>query len=321
MNISVVVSISLVLTLMLGATQSINADEPDEPIAAFQPLRILDVDSMQWDSSWAGLNGTSQGKLLYAGGGSLMLLVAFNPGWDAINKTRHYHDFHEWGYVLEGDFLIYDFVSPRQMKGTKYTMRSGTWMSRPPFSIHGNRPDAMVHQQVTTPSVQLVFAEGGKNYSFDPDNKWYSDDWRQVTEWTHPLYQNSALPENMEWEDASDLTGAKVKVLSDEIAGGFRARIVYVPAGWSYSGDAAKTYFTEAQRFHYVLAGDLTLGMGSSGETTTIRKGFFVEQPPMSVWQWADGPNSNKGGMWLEGTYAKGTRFGHGPIESARVLP
>jgi hypothetical protein len=57
MNISAVVSISLVLILMLGAIQPIGADEP---VVAFQPLRILDVDSMQWDSSWAGLNGTSR---------------------------------------------------------------------------------------------------------------------------------------------------------------------------------------------------------------------------------------------------------------------
>ena len=125
----------------------------------------------------------------------------------------------------------------------------------------------------------------------------------------------------MEWEDASDLDGAKIKLLSDEIAGGFRARIVYVPPGWSYSGDAAKTYFRKAHRFHYVLAGDLTLGTRSTGGTTTIDKGFFVEQPPMSVWQWSDGPNTTKGGMWLEITYAEGTRFGHGPIESASVLP
>ena len=319
MNISTLVSFCLMLMLIFGANPPIGANEPAKK---FQPLRILDVDSMGWDDSWAGLNGTSRGKLLYSGGGSLMLLVAFYPGWDAVNKTRHYHNFHEWGYVLEGDFLIYDFVSPIQTKGTKYTMRSGTWMSRPPYSIHGNRPDAMVHQQVTTPSVQLVFAEGGKNYSLDPKNKWYNDDWQKVTEWTHPLYQNSALPESMEWEDTSDLPDAKIKLLSDEIAGGFRARIIYVPPGWRYSGDAPKTYFNQAHRFHYMLSGDLTLGSGSTGDgTVSIEKGFFVEQPPMSVWHWADGTNTQKGGMWLEVTYAEGTRFGNGPIEPASVLP
>ena len=319
MNKSIFFKIWLVLYLALVSISEVNADKTSPE---FQPLRIIDVAAMDWDSSWAGLNGTSQGKLLYSGGGSMMLLVSFNPGWDAVNKTRHYHDFHEWGYVLEGDFLIYDFVSPEQLMGTKYTMRAGTWMSRPPFSIHGNRPDAMLQQQVTPPSVQLVFAEGGKNYSLDPDNKWYSDDWKQIQEWTHPLYQNSALPESMEWEDSRDLQGAKIKLLSNDIAGGFRARLVYLPPGWSYSGGQAKSYYKKARRFIYVLAGDLAIGSDVPGaDTRTIGKDFFVEQAPMSLWQWADGPSTQAGSMWLEVTYAEGTRFGKGPIEPLRFIP
>lgn len=292
-----------------------------EPSDALKALRILNVGEMDWDDSWAGLNGTSQGKLLYSAGGSLMLLVSFNPGWDAINKSRHYHNFHEWGYVLEGDFLIYDFVSPEQTMGTKYTMRSGTWMSRPAFSIHGNRPDAMVRQKVTPPSVQLVFSEGGKNYSLDPNNKWYSESWRDVTQWTHPLYQNSALPEIMEWEPAGDLSGAQMKLLSNDIAGGFRARILYVPPGWSHTDGANKSYFVRAHRFIYMLAGDLSLGQASAAGGVTLGTDFFVDQKPGSVWHWAEGENSSAGAMWLEVTYAKSTRFGHGPIETPTLLP
>ena len=319
MNNFIVIKVCIGLFLGALALSNVKAGQSS---SEFQPLRIIDVGAMDWDSSWAGLNGTSQGKLLYSGGGSMMLLVSFNPGWDAVNKTRHYHDFHEWGYVLEGDFLIYDFVGPEQVKGTKYTMRAGTWMSRPAFSIHGNRPDAMLQQQVTPPSVQLVFAEGGKNYSLDPENKWYSDDWKQIQEWTHPLYQNSALPESMEWEDAKDLQGAKVKLLSNDIAGGFRARIVYVPPGWSYSGSTAKSYYKKARRFIYLLSGDLTIGSDVPGTATrTIRKDFFVEQAPMSIWQWADGSSTQAGSMWLEVTYAEGTRFGNGPIEPLRFIP
>ena len=205
--------------------------------------------------------------------------------------------------------------------GTKYTMRSGTWMSRPAFSIHGNRPDAMVHQKVTPSSVQLVFSEGGKNYSLDPNNKWYSESWREVQEWTHPLYQNSALPEFMEWEPAGDTTGAQMKLLSNEIAGGFRARILYVPRGWSHGDGASRSHFNRAHRFVYMLAGDLTLGDASAEGGITLGKDFFVDQKPRSVWHWADGVNSQTGAMWLEITYAKSTRFGHGPIEAPSFIP
>lgn len=293
---------------------------------SWQPMRIVDVNAMDWDDSWAGLRGTSKGKKLFSNdSGAFMLFVEFDQGWDAINKGRHFHDFHEWGFVLEGDFLIYEFVSPTQKKGSLYTMRPGTWMSRLPFSIHGNRADAMEHQQVTPGSKQLVFVEGGKNYVLDPDHKWYRPDWKNVTEFTHPRFQNTALPGVMEWEESLELPGAKVKWLNDDIDGGFRSQLVYVPAGWSRPDGPQKSYFEKAQRFAYVLFGDLkvllTNGPKDKGKNITLRKDFFIDQPPMSIWGWGEGPLTEKGAMWLEVTYAEGVRWGNGPIETLKSLP
>ena len=294
-------------------------------IPQWQAMKIMDVDAMPWDDSWAGLRGTSKGKKLFSNDqGAFMLYVSFDPGWDALNKSRHYHNFHEWGYVLEGDFLLYEFISPHQTKGSLYTMRPGTWMSRPPFSIHGNRADAMQHQRITPGSVQLAFIEGGKNYSLDPDNKWYSADWKNVKQFTSPTFQNSALPGVMEWEDAQDLPGASVKWLSDDWQDGFRARILYVPPGWSHPNAPIKNYFEKAQRFTYVLSGDLQLTLSDNaedeGRTTTIGKDFFIDQAPMSIWGWGKGPLTQKGFMWLEVTYAEGARIGNGPIESIKSV-
>jgi len=292
---------------------------------AWQPLRIVDVKAMDWDDSWAGLRGTSKGKKLYSNdGGAFMLYVSFDHGWDAVNKGRHFHNFHEWGYVLAGNFLIYEFVSPAQEKGSLVNMRPGTWMSRLPFSIHGNRADAMEHQQVTPGSEQLVFVEGGKNYVLDPEHKWYRPDWKSITAYTQPRFQHTALPGAMEWEDSPELPGAKVKWLNDDIDGGFRSQLVYVPAGWSRPDGAAKSYFEKAQRFVYMQFGDLKVrvadGPNGVGEVTTLKKDFFVEQPPMSIWGWDEGELTEKGALWLEVTYAEGTRWGNGPIETVKLL-
>ena len=316
-SISATISTFLVLALLSPAA-SCAADE-----VSWQPLRIVDVDAMEFGDAWKGLNGTSEAKVLYRNdSGAFMLFIDFDTGWDALNKARHYHDFHEWGYVLSGDFMLYEFVNPIQEKGTLYPMRPGTWMSRPPFSIHGNRPDAMEHQRVTTPSTQLTFIEGGTNYSLDPDNKWYSEDWKNVKQFTQPRFQDTATTQYMEWEDAHDLPGASVKWLTDDSEDGFRSRLVYVPAGWSHPDGPTKTYFEKAQRLVYVLFGDLNISTATESgdnEVATVRKDFLVDQPPMSYWGWGEGPLTTKGAMWLEVTYADATtQRGVGPIEDMK---
>ena len=127
------------------------------------PLSIIDVNSLPWMIVFDGKQTDDQRETsLCQQEWCYFILYPFSPGWDAVNKERHYHNFAEWGYVLDGDFLLYEFVSPQQKKGTLVEMRQGTWMYRPAFSIHGNRSDAMERQRVTPGSTQLLFAEGVK---------------------------------------------------------------------------------------------------------------------------------------------------------------
>ena len=289
-------------------------------------LRIVNVNALEWGDAWRGLNDTSRAKSLYKNdSGAFFLYIEFDAGWDALNKARHYHDFHEWGYVLAGDFMLYEFVNPAQKKGTLVPMRPGVWMSRPPFSIHGNRSDAMEHQRVTTPSVQLAFIEGGTNYSLEAGNKWYSEEWKNVKQFTQARFQDTATTVYMEWEDTDDLPGASVKWLTDDAQDGFRARLVYVPAGWTRPDNAFKSYFEKAQRFAYFLFGDLKISMSNGpdddGKSVTVFKDYLVDQPPMSIWGWDEGPLSTKGSMWLEVTYAdETTQRGVGPIDDLKTI-
>ena len=318
--------------LMLGLTLLLMAPLPlgAQGTAASGPwtsLNVKDVNAMEWDDRWRmGNQGTSQGKQLYASKeGAFMLYVYFAPGWNAINVDPHYHDFHEWGYILEGDFPIYEFVSPQQKTGTLVSMRAGTWMDRPAYSIHGNRADAMARQKVPPGSVQLVFAEGGRTVSLNPKLSMYSNDWKKVKQFNHAHFQHTASTEVMEWEESEELPGTSVKWLSEDLQGGFRARLRYAPAGWQHSGAPQRSYFKKAQRFVYVLFGDLKVwtskGPEGSGETMILQKDYFVDQPPMSIWGWPAGSLSERGAMWLEVTYAEGTRVGRGPIEEVSLLP
>ena len=295
-------------------------------IRDWNKMTFIDVNAMDWEEMWTGLKETSRGKKLYSNDqGAFMVYLEHDHGWDSLNKSRHFHDFHEWGYVLNGNFLIYEFVNGEQQSGSLYNMKAGTWMSRPPFSIHGHRADAMKHQRVTPGAVQLAFSEGGKSYSLDPTNKWYSPSWKEVPQFTHPHFQDTATPQGMEWEDDANLPGASVKWLSDHGEGGFRAKLYYVPPGWQYTGKAKTTYFGKAQQFYYVLFGDLTVLSQESPngpvKNTTVQKDFFINRPPKSLWTWGEGKLSSKGAMWLEVTYAQGARVGNGPIERPIILP
>ena len=183
----------------------------------------------------------------------------------------------------------------------------------------------MEHQRVTPGAIQLAFSEGGKSYSLDPTNKWYSPSWKEIPQFTNAHFQDTATPQGMEWEDDVNLPGASVKWLSDHSNGGFRAKLYYVPPGWQYTGTAKTTYFGKAQQFYYVLFGDLMVlsqeSPGSAVKTTTVHKDFFINRPPKSLWTWGEGTLSTKGAMWLEVTYAQGARVGNGPIEKPIILP
>ena len=311
--------------LMLAISMSISYVSANE-VEDWSAITFIDVNAMDWDETWSGLKGTSKGKKLYSNDqGGFMLYLDHDHGWDSLNKSRHFHDFHEWGYVLDGNFLIYEFVNGLQKSGSLYNMKAGTWMSRPPYSIHGHRADAMKHQRVTPGAVQLAFSEGGKSYSLDPSNNWYSPDWNTVPHFTSALFQDSASPHSLEWEDDDQLLGASAKWLSDDLEDGFRAKLIYVPPGWEHADRGQTSYFEKAQKFYYVLFGDLTVltqdNPKSTLKSTTVHKDFFINRPPKSLWTWGEGSLSKKGAMWLEVTYAQGARTGNGPIEKPIILP
>ena len=311
--------------LLFTTTTAVHGDESD---GVWQSLNVVDVKTLEWDDRFRmGKHRRSKGKLLYSNAdGATLIYLDIVPGWDAYLKDWHYHDFHEWGYVLEGNFIHYEFVSPVQKLGSMVRMRTGTWMDRPAYSIHGNRSDVMARQKIPSSSVHLAFASGGETISLDPESRRYNDSWKQVKHWTNAHFQHSAIPEEMEWEADKELPGVSVKWLSDDWQGGFRSVLRYAPPGWSHPQAPQRSYFKKAQRFYYILFGDLKVGTAAgpndASQTILVKKDHFIDRPPLSIWAWQEGPLTENGVMWLEVTYAEGTWVGHGPIEPpSRLKP
>lgn len=284
----------------------------------WEPLQVQNVDNIPWDERFRmGKAGSTNGKLLFFNpNGGVLLYVKFNPGWDADGTEAHYHTFHEWGYVLDGSFPLYEFVSPKQKKGSLVDMKQGTFMDRPAFSIHGNRREAMEKQRITPASTQLIFYESGTTVSLDKENKNYADDWKDVDEFFPANFQESLNTNLMEWEDDKELEGIKVKWLSDHGEKGFTARLRYAPANWMNKSLDNATYNPTGYRFMYILSGDMKLAMTESNkEDRTVTEDFLIVHKPMSLWSWGSGKLTEKGVMWLDVEYGKETIIGKKRIE------
>ena len=301
-----------VLLTSLTINQTIFAQE-----TVWESIEIINVNQVPWDDRFRmGKAGSTNGKLLFFNPeGGTLLYVQFNPGWDADGAEAHYHTFHEWGYVLDGSFPLYEFVSPKQKKGTLVQMKEGTFMDRPAYSIHGNRSSAMKRQLITPGSTQLIFYESGKTISLNKKNKSYSDEWKNVEEFFSANFQHTPDTNIMEWEADEDLPGTMVKWLSDHTNMGFTARLRYAPAGWQYESLTNMSYNKDGYRFIYVLSGDMRIEKSpSNNEELLAKKDYLIVQKPNSLWSWGSSEFTDQGVMWLDIEYGKGTIIGQSPI-------
>ena len=198
-NFYTVLCLSFLVISLALSNEKISANDKNK----WELLEIKNVDEIPWDDRFRmGKAGSTNGKLLFFNpNGGALLYVKFNLGWDADGTEAHYHTFHEWGFVLDGSFPLYEFVSPNQKTGSLVNMEQGTFMDRPAFSIHGNRREAMKKQIITPASTQLIFYESGTTISLDKDNNNFSEDWKNVDEFFPANFQKSLDSSVMEWED------------------------------------------------------------------------------------------------------------------------
>ena len=310
--------------LLMGDTHVAVAAEP------WQPLQIIDVNSHPWDAS---PRFKSKTKTFFKGPDDSSLIYAhFLPRWDMTPPADplgpHYHHWHEWAYVLDGDFVIHEPVSPQQKSGMLSHFTQGTWLDRPAYTLHGGgwEVGGMRAQNACT---LLIFEEGdgsvvtvgpeGDHFKPDfpgrPDP--YLPDWQAVRQFNHPWIVHTTT--DLEWETDTKAPGRMLKWLSDDQEEGFRARLVKIPPGWEAPGKHKAVYYKQASRFIYMIYGDLTIaqrsGPADTGTPVKLSRDFFVYQSPYRLFGFADGPVTATGAVWLEVIYAQGLAVGGGTIE------
>jgi hypothetical protein len=301
--------------------------------AGWASLELVNVEAFPVDAeprfgtrSKTIFRGPEVGALIY---------TVFIPSWDTKMRpaSPHYHLWHEWGYTLKGDSVLYEAISPYQKNGKMQWKPQGGWLDRPPYSIHSVNWKTGGGLRPQTPYYLLLYEEGdgsvitigpnGDHYGVKPGVRPdpYEPDWRQVKQWNAPWLVDTAR--DLEWETDSNVEGRFLKWLSDDWQGGFRAQLVKIPPGWTPPENTPDTYFERANRMRYMIWGDMKVWMfqrpGQPGEVVTVSEDFFVYQPPRSIWGYGDGPVTELGAIWLEVTYARGLSHGGGPIEEPKV--
>ncbi len=319
------------VALVLAPLSILHAQSSDDPAESeWMQLEIADVAEQSWDAS----SPYGRIKTVFKREKANLKFIEIPPTWDTGLPPRggpgneigpHYHDFSEWAYILGGDYVIYEPVSPYQRNPIQHRWVEGTWLDRPPYSLHsGDWETGGIRRQ--NPATLLLFAEGDTPNMFtDSDNRQpvlhgepdpEVPDYRSIS-FKSPLIVSSGSV--LEWEKDTQVEGRLVKWLSDDPEGGFRAQLVKVPPGWSHPDGSNMSYFESAHRLRYLLYGDLTIAQhadpDSDGTARRLEKADFIYQPPRSLWAYDAGPVTENGAVWLEITYANGLARSKGPIE------
>ena len=292
----------IVLSAMLlsACTETDSESVTGSAGAEWTPLQIINVNDLPWDVDAP----YGRIKSVIRSGTGNFKFIQFPPTWKTglpapgtpgNEVGPHYHDFHEWGYVLGGDYVIYEPISAYQRNPVQYRYVEGTWLDRPAFTLHsGDWATGGVRAQ--NPSTLILFEEGDTGITIlDPDGSsppvLHGDTRPDMPDWStikfnHPLIINSGS--DLEWETDTQIAGRLVKWLSDNPVGGFRAQLVKIPPGWSHPEGANKSYFASAHRIRYVVYGDMQVwlhdGPDSTGESTRVTENYFIYQPPRSIW-------------------------------------
>jgi hypothetical protein len=284
-------------------------------------IRVLDTERMpvaapQARSGW----GT---KVLFQApndAGALRILYV-PPG--AEGAYVHYHEFHEWAYNIQGDFTNNESTSPDQVSGPLQRFREGNFLSRPPYSLHGGERGRMKFMASQIGAIILIMEEsnvGKGTYTVDPavrnkpqaaGDMRYNPDYKKIQHWSTPRIIDTL--EKMPWQPVEGDPGLNVKYLTDDPSHGFRATMWFLEAGAKTPQRFRPHYYRQAHQMNFVINGDLAIDAyskpGTKSESFILSKHFFVERPPMSIFGLASTEASKGGVVWLEVTYAKGTRW------------
>jgi hypothetical protein len=273
-------------------------------------------------------------KVLFARpDGAALELLHIPPG--AEGAPVHYHEFHEWVYLVDGDFTNNESTTPDNYSILQ-RFRQGTFMSRPAYSLHGGERGRMKWMASQTGAVVLNMGEAdvqAQTFSVDPSQRGanpvkgrlrYNPDYASITHWTTPRIIDTI--DQMPWQPVPGESGLNVKYLIDDPLHGFRATMYFLEAGAPTPEWLGAQFYRQALELNFVIAGDLAIeayaAPGRTAQRMQLGRHCYVERPATGIFGLAANQATRHGAVWLQVTYARGHRWTEvlTPIEDPNFL-
>jgi len=318
LGIVTVVMVMTVLALSKTVAAENNYEWMSSASGDFVPIRILDTDSMPVKYDRAGSSWGAKTLFENETTGGHLQMVFIPPG--APGALNHYHEFHEWAWIMYGDFTNNESTTPEQVFGPLQRFVAGEFLSRPPYSLHGGERGRQKFMASQIGSVILIMEESDVRkgtWTVDPaclgeaQCDHFNPNYKDITHWAVPRIIDTL--NDMPFQPMETSPGLSIKHLVDDPLHGFRATMWYLEAGAKTPENLRAHYFQQAHQFNFVINGDLKIqaysDADSAAETYTVQKNYLIDRPPMSVFGLADENATESGVVWLEVTYAKGTSW------------
>ncbi len=302
---------------------------------AHAAVRALDTDRMPLSPSGGfPLPPGWETKVLFARpGGASLELLRIPPG--APGAALHYHEFHEWVYLVEGDFTNNESTTPDSYSILQ-RYRQGTFLSRPAYSLHGGERGRMPWMASQMGALILNMSESdvyAETYCVDPIVRdtppearrlKYNPDYESIQHWTTPRIIDTV--DRMPWQPVEGSPGLHIKHLADDRAHGFRATLYLLEPNAPRPERFRPRFYREALELNFVLVGDLHIeafaAPGAPAMAIDLPCRGFLERPPTSIWGLPETGATRSGAIWIEVTYARGHRWTETPtpIEESEYL-
>ena len=126
------------LALVAGLAFAAVADSGYAADDEWTALQIVDVNELPYDEA---PRFRARSKTFFRSDKGTFIHARWSPTWSTEMPSggrlgSHYHLWNEWAYILRGDFVIQEPVSPYQRNGAMYRYVQGTWLDRPPYTLH-----------------------------------------------------------------------------------------------------------------------------------------------------------------------------------------
>ena len=289
----------------------------------FRPVKILDTDAMPIEYT-RGTRASWGVKLLFQNPdtGGRLSIITIPPG--APGALNHYHEFHEWAWIMSGDFTNNESTHPDQVYGPLQRFVAGDFLSRPPYSLHGGERGRQPFMASQVGSEILIMEESNVRagtFKVDPACRdgWeadgecsdYNPNYTEITHWSTPRIIDTL--NDMPFQPVPGAPGLHVKHLLDDPLHGFRATMWYLEAGAATPAGMGPHYYRAASQFNFMINGDLKVQTWADedtpGESRTLTRNHYLERLPMSIVGVAAEDATAGGAVWLTVTYARGTTW------------